>query len=207
MGGIIPCCYNNGKTQKSLIKQETIKLPETGDDTLDQYNKKISIVEKSNPTQLQPPQKRTLSSNFLQAKINNIKINNPSNTNDNRRKSFSIAINPETLKVKARNRSNSTFNLELIRDITNLHMKKAYKILPNQNNDKDKDKDDDKANFAKSLSLISVDTITSINSPEIKKKKPIEYINEPFTEKQLRVLKKILSKEGLIIDDMDESTM
>lgn len=205
MGGNIPCCYNNGKTQKSLIKHETIKLPETGDDTLDQYNKKISIVEDSNLTQ--PPQKRTLSSNFLQAKINNIKINNPSNTNDNRRKSFSIAINPEILKVKTRNRSNSTFDLELIRDISNFHMKKAYKILPNQNNDKDKDKGDDKANFPKSLSLISVDTITSINSPETKKKKPIEYINEPFTEKQLRVLKKILSKEGLIIDDMDESTM
>lgn len=228
------CCMNNATR---LIKKDTIKIDDDGFNSSSNHKnqkstnsstpkKKItsktkesekesnnlSNSENINYTNISPnsttsPSKSQATNDFIMNKIKQKQENQ-----NQRRKSFSISMNVENPSyVRHKSRSLSTFGVGLPSDaLINFQNKKAYKNLPSNQQKKGEQKKNSIVALQKSLSIMSNDdanTANSLVSPEHKKRKPIEIIDEPFSEKQLNVLRNILTQEGLISEEMDDSTI
>ena len=224
MGAASSCCFKN--TQQ-FLKKETIKVEEDGFTCNSKNHKSTNIstpkktvkdadkdnlaisdgITNTNISQncnniQTPPNKEHNTNEFIQNRIKARMQNNQ------RRKSVSISMNSvDTSFTRQKSRSMSTFGAITPSDPIEIinNSKKAYKYLPSIGHKKGEMKE-----------KISTKSLKNSNDPDIcspspqnkkKRRKDIEVIEDPFTDKQMTVLKNILTQEGLISEEMDEPTI
>ena len=227
---------SNGKHNNNYLKEPNQQDKDmTGNDT--SFLNSSSEHTSNNPNQLIQDSPHTNVHKHSHININKHKesfIN--AKPNNLRRKSISISMNQFHNKKdnqhnnaisNKKNRSMSLIGLGL--GIQNEKLSriddKAFKELPmwnfkkkSRNNFLDFTTSNTNSSFNKrtSVSLNKTYSIVSENETNVtinsmtsikKRKQPIEEINEPFTEKQINLLKKILFQEDLISLDMDDCTV
>ena len=223
MGAASSCCFNNAQ---QFLKKDTIKVEEDGF-TCNSFNKNHKSTNSSTPKKAikdadkdnlaisdgitntnisqncnnvqTPPKKEHNNNDFIQNRIKARMQNNQ------RRKSVSISMNSvDNSFSRQKSRSMSTFGAITPSDPMEIinNSKKAYKYLPSIGHKKGE--------------KISTKSLKNSNDPDIcspspqnkkKRRKDIEVIEDPFTDKQMTVLKNILTQEGLISEEMDEPTI
>ena len=175
-------------------------------------NKNKDIIENINNIE---NEYMPINNNIIQKKRKSIlKIMNLGNVND-------IKIKEESDKEESNNKDNcneinNNFNEnDNMKDINNIEGKfenKELEIILNpiikETIKDDEDEEDEEEDFNNEiLNLNDINILKPIIPRPSLNDLPIEVINEPFKKKQIKLLKKIMAQEELIINEMDDNTI
>lgn len=213
MGNINTCCCVNSNLNKnpfSNSKTQTELSVDIGNSTPNTHLSRTKILFK--PAEVTDHSSTSITSTNLKPKRNR----------------SSIVLTPNKYKMPRRvsslKRSNSaleevsTYKIQLEERLCGFSKNKQLASLhydeedESNNNYTNIDNQSQITEVNKVINLIQcplADNNDNSPSPErrVKSRKTYEVINEPFTDKQLSYLKKILFEEEILIEEMDDATM